>query len=276
MEASRAALASARASLPATPPALDTSAYYPSCEAARALVGDGLDGVCCAKDNRVLIAAETVFPEGGAESVAWWFSDGCKGDAEYRLWHPEDHVEGRWTDGWYEKQPADVANETHLVTEHLGKRAGRKASKYRIQFAPSSTYGIGANEMAAARCDVCVAARVATHDAVLGWLDVGHFVHFTLPREDEAGGFRLLSRFWLFDVDVARGSGLGFMSSVVRAVANTTPVRSVAARAIGGGSPEALGMALWTHASEEFRVLASFLPALHADRDQRREVCITT
>ena len=90
MEASRAALASARASLPATPPALDTSAYYPSCEAARALVGDGLDGVCCAKDNRVLIAAETVFPEGPAESVAWWFSDGCKGGAEYRLWHPEE------------------------------------------------------------------------------------------------------------------------------------------------------------------------------------------
>ena len=108
---------------------------------------------------------------------------------------------------------------------------------------------------------------------MLGWLDVGHFIHFTLPRD--GGGFRLVSRFWLFDVDVSAGSSLRFAGGRGRALANTTAVRAVAARASGGGPPGALGRALWTHASEEMRVLASFLPALYGSKGREREVAVS-
>ena len=269
MEASRAALAHARATLPA-PPKLPADAYYDVGDMTRALLGDGLDGVCQTRDNRVLVASEAEFPAGPQRSVEWWFSAGCRGDDEYRLWHPDDHVAGTWTDGWFSKAPADVVGETHRVTERLGKIG---ASRYRIQFVPASTYGVGAAEKAAAGCEVALTARIATHDAVLGWLDVGHFIHFTLPRD--GGGFRLVSRFWLFDVDVSAGSSLHFAGGLVRALANTTAVRSVAARAIGGGPPGALGRALWTHASEEMRVLASFLPALYGSKGGEREVAVS-
>ena len=269
---SRAALARARLTLPAVAPDICSDAFYGHTCMKQALLDDHLSGVCLTRDNRVLVCSEAEFPTGSPEMVAWWFSAGCVGDAEYELWHPEDHVMGRFTEGWHSKRPASVVGETHDVTERLGKI---EASRYRIKFAPSATYGIGAAEMSAAHCEVALTARIATHDPVLGWLDVGHFIHFTLPRRGPRRGFRLLSRFWLFDVDVVDGAALSFARSLVRAVANTTPVRSLAARAIGGGPPVALGRALWTHASEEMRVLAAFLPALHAERGDRRDVAVS-
>ena len=66
------------------------------------------------------------------------------------------------------------------------------------------------------RCEVALTARVCVRDPVLGWLDVGHFIHFTKPLTTTTatphdsssrggggeGGFELRSRFWLGDVAV--------------------------------------------------------------------------
>jgi len=43
---------------------------------------------------------------------------------------------------------------------------------------------------------------VCVKDAIFGWLDVGHFLHFTQPLPNNAAGFELRSRFWLGDVDL--------------------------------------------------------------------------
>jgi hypothetical protein len=34
------------------------------------------------------------------QMVSWWFGF-CDDSDKYRLWHPRDHVEGRWSEGYY-------------------------------------------------------------------------------------------------------------------------------------------------------------------------------
>lgn len=35
------------------------------------------------------------------QMVSWWFNY-CEDSARYQLWHPVDHADGRWSDGYYQ------------------------------------------------------------------------------------------------------------------------------------------------------------------------------
>jgi len=89
-----------------------------------------------------------------------------------------------------------------VVVEALGAKFGRRPQSLRIKFCSPNVYGIDRAALQAARCQVALTARVCVKDAALGWLNVGHFVHFTQPLADGAEGFELRSRFWLGDVEM--------------------------------------------------------------------------
>lgn len=166
------------------------------------------NGVARRADGSLFVATAVAFPGVDTAAFAWWFSAGCPGDEEYRTWHPEDHVSGHFVtagdssaDG--EPLPGEPwAGLEHVVVEALGAKFGGRPQSLRIKFKPTAAYGLDRAALQGARCDVALAARVCVRDAALGWLDVGHFLHFTQPLPGGAAGFELRSRFWLGDVDL--------------------------------------------------------------------------
>jgi len=132
---------------------------------------------------------------------------------------------------------------------------------------------------------------------MFGWVDVGHFIHFTKPLEGCESGFELRSRFWLGEIELSssrdedetsaferesREGTDGFFSGlfkdlasrislilpwVFRAVANNRLTRFVAVRVQEDRSPLELAVANWRHATEEFGVLASFLQSAFEERE---------
>jgi len=166
------------------------------------------NGVASAVDGSLHVATAVSFPGVDPAALAWWFTTGCPGDEEYRTWHPEDHVSGHFVAA-YESLPGrePISEEPwagleHVVVEALGAKFGGRPQSLRIKFQPAAAYGLDRAALKEARCDVALVARVCVKDAVFGWLDVGHFLHFTQPLPNNSGGFELRSRFWLGDVDL--------------------------------------------------------------------------
>ncbi|KAJ8613258.1 hypothetical protein CTAYLR_004540 [Chrysophaeum taylorii] len=218
---------------------------------------DEATGVGEDESGQMFVSCSVSFPGCSLDMLRWWFCEGCKGSAEYRRWHPGDHFECHWSDGWYEGK-ATVSGEIHFVKEALGADRGSKPMTLRIQFRdpPGDAFAL--------------CARVGVKDAFLGWLDVGHFVHYPVPTPD---GFELRSRFWLGDIDLPHDSRLRLCRGLVKAVANTRAVRAFAARVVDGReSLFDLGRATYRHATEEFSVLATFLADAYAKRAHLRGV----
>jgi hypothetical protein len=60
------------------------------------------------------------------QMFSWWFTF-CKDTARYRLWHPRDHVSGRWSSGYSdtppeERGPEHVIGQSHIVEVWLSMR----------------------------------------------------------------------------------------------------------------------------------------------------------
>jgi hypothetical protein len=169
------------------------------------------NGVARRADGSLFVATVVAFPGVDTAAFAWWFSAGCPGDDDYRTWHPEDHASGHFVaaaaaasaDGEQPNPDGEPwAGREHVVVEALGAKFGGRPQRLRIKFKPAASYGLGAAARDAVDCDVALVARVCVWDAALGWLDVGHFLHFTQPLPGGAVGFELRSRFWLGDVDL--------------------------------------------------------------------------
>jgi hypothetical protein len=234
------------------------------------------NGITASANGVVHVATSVLFPSCKPDHLAWWFGGGCKGDEEYRRWHPEDHVSGYWFRGT-DANDASTTVDTHQpwigcehrVVEALGAKLGGLPLTLRIKFCDPNHYGIDQNMLKQFNVKFAFTARVCIQDAGLGWLDVGHFIHFTKPLPADDGGiasegFELRSRFWLGDVAISNDSTNGFLkrsiiSPIVRTIANTRVIRYIASRVIEGRSQLQVAIANWTHAVEEFSVLASFL-----------------
>lgn len=139
------------------------------------------------------------------------------------------------------------------MSEALGADLGGKAQSLRIQFKDPKVYGIHAVD------GLALCAQIGVYNAGLGgWLDVGHFIHFS--AKENAAGFQLRSRFWLGHIDIPVDNRLRLCNGIVTSIVNTRLARSFAARFIDGRkSLFDLGVANYRHAREEFAVLASFL-----------------
>ncbi|KAJ1447307.1 hypothetical protein M885DRAFT_543253 [Pelagophyceae sp. CCMP2097] len=259
MEASHAALLKIRSAQRL--PTLPADAYV-SVESMAACVASGVaDGVSVHSDGRVFVSTTSHFPGCTPAMLRWWFAFGCKGDAEYVRWHPEDHVSGHFSPSWYDdKRPFLPEGETHYVVEALGADAGGRRQTLRIQFKPPGDYGLDASLLKANGAEVALCARIGVFDALAGgWLDVGHFVHFTQPA---VGGFELRSLFWMGDISIPADNVLRFVPGA-HTLLNTRLARSAAARLIEGRSLFDLGVANFRHATEEFAILATFLAEAH-------------
>lgn len=139
------------------------------------------------------------------------------------------------------------------MSEALGADIGGKAQSLRIQFKDPKVYGVDSVD------GLAMCAQIGVYNAGLGgWLDVGHFIHFSV--KESVAGFQLRSRFWLGHIDLPLDNRLRLCNGIVTSIVNTRLARSFAARFIDGRkSLFDLGVANYRHAKEEFAVLASFL-----------------
>ena len=251
-------------------PSSASNAYVPVEGMADTLTDETLlsDGIAVeVASGRIFVACSRTFPRDTTPAMLrWWFCRGCKGSEEYRQWHPSDH----FSCSWYRAQTnaRGVEGDTHFVSEALGSDSGARPQTLRIQFKPLSTYGVPAE----LGDEVKLAARVGLWDLALGgWIDVGHFIHFTQTQQE--GGFVLQSRFWLGDIDLPQDNYYPtLLKRPLRRLLNTRKVRSFAARFIDGRqSLFHLGLANYRHASEEFGVLATFLAEAFQEDDAQND-----
>jgi hypothetical protein len=164
------------------------------------------NGVACRHDGSLYVATSVAFVNVEPAAFAWWFAAGCPGDEEYRTWHPEDHISGHFIDSDYAPEEGNKeqtwCGREHVVVEALGAKFGGREQHLRIKFCSPAKYGIDHGHLQGANCHVALTARVCVLDAALGWLNVGHFMHFTVPLPNGKVGFELRSRFWLGDVEL--------------------------------------------------------------------------
>mmetsp|Transcript_35401 Transcript_35401/g.61163 ORF Transcript_35401/g.61163 Transcript_35401/m.61163 type:complete len:298 (+) Transcript_35401:217-1110(+) len=234
------------------------------------------NGVARSTDGTIMVATNVEFQDVDTAALAWWFGEGCPSTEEYLRWHPKDHVSATW----YTPMPAASSSNRepwvgreHRVVEALGADFGGRPQSLRIKFCSPDEYGVDEALLKEADVDVALTARVCVRDPVLGWLDVGHFIHFTRPLPNGRNGFELASRFWIGDDIAVDAQGSWWLKTVVAPlvsrVANNNIMRNVAARMLEGRTPLSLACANWRHATEEFSILSSFVQgAYEASREK--------
>jgi hypothetical protein len=193
-------------------------------------------------DGTYMVAVRTPMPGVKAAMVKWWFTDYMRTTEHYQRWHPTDHA---WMD-WENKVPGEIVGASHLVHEYIGG----DMNKLRIQFVPAErVFGYDPNRQGL----FALCARPGLLETpVYG----GHMCHIVLDSDD---GAEMRSRFWLGHV--ASREGDDEVGSIQGLIGNTALARLVGIR------PEN-AEGLKQHAIEEMSTLASFLPALYAEREQ--------
>jgi len=183
------------------------------------------------------VAALVRMPGVSAEMYHWWFTDYLQTTADYKRWHPTDHL---WMD-WQHKQPGKIIGAHHLVHEYVGG----ELSKLRIQFVePEEILGYNpSNDKTKAIC-----AYVGMLESSFNIAEMCHVVR------DTPFGAELRSRFWLGTVSDREGGA--FKNLLIDLVANNPLSRRLAV-----GEQQAL--ALLKHATEEMSYLADLLPQIY-------------
>eukprot|EP00854_Cymbomonas_tetramitiformis_P016870 gene16870-20042_t len=190
--------------------------------------------------------------------LQWWFTY-CDASYKYRLWHPDDHVWCTWNEEYtaspvQERKAFHEVNNSHIVTEHLGKAFGHPVEDLHIDFRCPSEYGFTASTCAAAGVQFIVTARPHTaNDRSLGHAAAGHMIHIARELPD-GSGLELRSRFWVGKGARKLDCGLP-PAFLVNMVSQFAFVKSLLL-------PLSMGLQVFRHASEEFRCLAEILPAL--------------
>ena len=59
--------------------------------------------------------------------VDWWLSRFVEDTVRYKLWHPKDHVSGKWDEAYYstpvhKRAESHFVGHTHFVDEYIGGR----------------------------------------------------------------------------------------------------------------------------------------------------------
>mmetsp|Transcript_35402 Transcript_35402/g.61166 ORF Transcript_35402/g.61166 Transcript_35402/m.61166 type:complete len:270 (+) Transcript_35402:217-1026(+) len=164
------------------------------------------NGVARSTDGTIMVATNVEFQDVDTAALAWWFGEGCPSTEEYLRWHPKDHVSATW----YTPMPAASSSNRepwvgreHRVVEALGADFGGRPQSLRIKFCSPDEYGVDEALLKEADVDVALTARVCVRDPVLGWLDVGHFIHFTRPLPNGRNGFELASRSCIQEIPLA-------------------------------------------------------------------------
>lgn len=188
-------------------------------------------------DHRLEVTVHSRVPGCSARMIEWWMGY-MRTPADYRLWHPEDHV---WMD-WDEMHaPGRYVGASHLVHERIAGQLQRLRIRFLDPsdvFATDAGHGVG----------LALCARTGMLERPL---DVGWLVHLV---EDSDDGCSVRSRFWLGDVGArdpryVLSAWLGNRRAMRRRLA-----------------PDRLGEDLMRHCREEMENFSTFLPGAFEGR----------
>lgn len=190
------------------------------------------DGVKLLPNGWGLVAARTEMPGCSGAMVAWWFSH-IHTTAQYREWHPGDHVFSDW------KGPRDQGSfigGTHLIHERLG---GTKVHKLKLNFRDPARV-LDTSRFAQAGVNAAIYGRGGPLGKPIWSAHVLHLIH------DAPTGCVMRSRFWLGDI------------------APAVPLLAGAIRREMTAPDELAG--LHRHCGEEMTILAGLLPGKYHAR----------
>lgn len=204
-------------------------------------------------DGCLFIACLTPMPGCSGSMVDWWFTY-CDNTPKYMWWHPLDHVEGRWSDGYHAVAPEDRKSEHYVGHSHIVKEyVNREMNSLHIDFKDPSEYGLDKSRFAEAGVTACLCARINVHDMVAGDTGVGHLCHMICERD---GRCEMRSRFWLGDIK--KNCGVFPPKWLVNYIGNTRVGRTLR-------GPTKLARGILLHCREEMACLAALLPELTAN-----------
>lgn len=215
---------------------------------ARRVLDDDADGMVDAvvrnPDGVLVVCCKTEMPGVTPEMWDWWFGWHGLASERYLLWHPNDHVASAMSEDRSNLRDARARyiGNTSYVDERFGKSDVVPLS---IAFKPPRSFGFDEARLAAIGTVIC--ARVGLRRR---FVDTGYLAH--LVRKTQ-GGSEMLSRFWLGHIE----SKIPLLGPLISGRMNKSAVRSKLA-------PDAAGLALLRHCSEEMGHLARILPALYA------------
>lgn len=171
----------------------------------------------------------------------WWFGwHGCD-PQRYRLWHPQAHVQARWSDGLSDEDR--YIGRTSNVVEYIGTRRRR----FSIRFIPPAEAGLDESRLAA-QGEVAICARAGLTGLPV---DASWMIHQLRPVP---GGCEMRSRFWM------AGPNLTLPWLPGRAGDRIGRMLGRLARPSARDAE-----ALLVHCAEEMNHLAARLPALYAE-----------
>ena len=183
-------------------------------------------------------------PDVTPEMWDWWFGWHTVSSQRYRLWHPREHISSASTEGrtHLKDLKARYIGVTSFVEERIGDV---QIHKLAISFKAPREFGLDETRLASLGTAIC--ARGALPSVVA---EVSYLIHFV--RRTPTGS-EMLSRFWLGHIR----SKVPIVGGLVSRKLNTRSARIA-------NNPDAFGLRLLRHCSEEMRHLASMLPGLYA------------
>lgn len=207
--------------------------------------GDGLtDAVVRNSDGVLVVACRTDMPDVSPQMWDWWFGWHSVSSKRYRLWHPRDHLSAALAEDrtrWPDVKARYIGN-VSFVEEFIGEGEIHKLS---IAFKAPSEFGLDERKVAEQGTAICARGGLPHVFA-----DVSHLIHFVRRTP---GGSEMLSRFWLGDVR----SKIPVVGGLIDRRLNDPAARIE-------NSPDAFGLKLLRHCSEEMSHLAKILPGLYS------------
>lgn len=207
--------------------------------------GDGMiDGVVRNADGGMVVCCQTDMPGVTPAMWDWWFSWHGYASERYKLWHPKDHLSTVMTEerrGVGDVKSRYVGN-TSLVEEYIGPGEVQKLS---IAFKPPRDFGLDEAKLASLGTAIC--ARGGARDK---FADSAYLIHFVRATPE---GAQMNSRFWFGDMR----SKIPVVGGLISRKLNSKAMREEI-------FPDAFGLQLLRHCSEEMGHMARILPGLHA------------
>jgi len=207
--------------------------------------GDGLsDAVVRNSDGVLVVACRTEMPGVTPEMWDWWFGWHPVSSQRYRLWHPREHLSSASTEDrtYLNDLKARYIGVTSFVEERIGDD---QVHKLAISFKAPSELGLDETKLGSLGTAICARGALPSVFA-----EVSYLVHFVRRTPT---GCEMLSRFWL-----------GHIRSTMPIVGGLVSRKLNSRRARIANNPDAFGLHLLRHCSEEMTHLSRILPSLYA------------
>jgi hypothetical protein len=215
---------------------------------ANSLLDPDADGVVDAvvrnSDGVLVVCCKTDMLDVTPEMWDWWFGWHGLSSERYKLWHPKDHV---WSAMAEDRSRLRDSRARYIGnTSYVDERVGEGEIHYlSVAFKPPRSFGLDEARLASMGTAICARGGFRRKFA-----ETAYLIH--LVRRTNSGS-EMLSRFWLGHVE----SKIPVIGPLISQRMNSRAVRLSLI-------PDAFGLSLLRHCSEEMGHLARILPSLFA------------